>query len=373
MEEKERRARAFGAIISRLTRREGITRAEARECWRQICEEEQPDLQQGAFMGALKAKGETPEEVAGTFEALYELDTLKVEVDTPEPLVDNCGTGADELKTLNVSTGAAIVAAACGVWVVRHAARAVSSNCGSIDVVEALGVNVESAPELPKQSIERAGIGAWNAFLPAVHPRSLPRILPQIRFASTINLVGPLLNPTMPSHKVMGVPSPDMIDIEVRTLRELGFKRAFVMHGLDEASGKGMDELSTLGPSHVAELRPDGTVERSVLLPEELGLHRGRFEDLASSRDVERDAVALLRVLLGKEDGPRADIVCVNAAPVLRVMGKVDGLADGVAMARQAIRSGAAARKLRDWVTWQNHDPGNGLARLDRMIEKAAQ
>jgi anthranilate phosphoribosyltransferase len=372
MDRKEERTRAFGAIISRLTRREDITRAEARECWRQICEEEQPDLQQGAFMGALKAKGETPEEVAGTFEALYELDTLKVEVNTPEPLIDNCETGADELKTLNVSTGAAIVAAACGVYVVRHAARAVSSHCGSIDVVEALGVNVESAPDLPKQSIERAGIGAWNGFLPAVHPRSLPRILPQIRFASTINLVGPLLNPTMPSHKVMGVPSPAMIDIEVRTLRELGFKRAFVMHGLEEASGRGMDELSTLGPSHVAELRPDGVVERSVLMPEDLGIHRGRFEDLASSRDVQKDAIALLRVILSKDGGARADIVCLNTAPVLQVMDKVANLRDSVEMARHAIRSGRAARKLRDWVSWQNHSPEEGLAKLDLMIAKAA-
>jgi anthranilate phosphoribosyltransferase len=372
MDRQEERARAFGAVISRLTRCEDITRAEARECWRQICEEEQPDLQQGAFMGALKAKGETPEEVAGTFEALYELDTLKVAVDTPEPLVDNCGTGADELKTFNISTGAAIVAAACGVYVARHAARAVSSNCGSIDVVEALGIDVESAPELPRRSIEQAGIGAWNAFLPAVHPRTLPRILPQIRFASTINLVGPLLNPTMPSHKVMGVPSPHMIDIEVRTLRELGFKRAFVMHGLDETSGKGMDELSTLGPSHVAELRPDGAVEHSVLVPEGLGLRRGHFEDLASSREVERDAIALLRVILGKDDGPRADIVCLNAAPVLHVMGKVNGLGDGIAMARHALRSGGAARKLRDWVSWQNHAPEDGLTKLGRITAKAA-
>ena len=166
MEPREQRLRNFGAIVSRLTRREDISRAEARDCWRQICEQEQPDIQQGAFIAALKAKPETAEEVAGTFEALYEYDTIKVVVETPEPLIDNCGTGGDFLKTLNISTGAAILASACGLTVVRHAARAVSSNCGAIDVIEALGVNVESAPALPKQSIERAGIGAWNGFLP---------------------------------------------------------------------------------------------------------------------------------------------------------------------------------------------------------------
>jgi len=169
----ENRLRAFGAIVDRLIRKENISRAEAKECWRQICLEEQPALQQGAFIAALKAKPETLDEIAGTFEALYEYDTVKIEIKTPEPLIDNCGTGADTLKTFNISTGAAIVAAACGIYVVRHCARAVTSNCGAVDVVEALGVDVESGPELPKQSIERAGICAWNAFLPWLH---LPRL-----------------------------------------------------------------------------------------------------------------------------------------------------------------------------------------------------
>ena len=186
MEPNEERSRQFGKVIARLTAGQNITRAEARECWRQICEEEQSDLQQGAFIAALKAKKETPEEVAGTFEALYDFDTVKVNINTPQPIIDNCGTGADALKTINISTAAAIIAAACGVYVVRHAARAVSSNCGAVDVIEALGVNVESAPDLPKRSIENAGICVWNAFLPAVHPKTLGRVLSQIRFGSTI-------------------------------------------------------------------------------------------------------------------------------------------------------------------------------------------
>jgi anthranilate phosphoribosyltransferase len=125
MEPNEESARRFGNVINRLIAGENITRAEARDCWRQICEEEQPDLQQGAFIAALKAKKETPEEVSGTFEALYEFDTIKVKIETPEPFIDNCGTGADALKTINISTAAAIIAAACGVYVVRHAARAI--------------------------------------------------------------------------------------------------------------------------------------------------------------------------------------------------------------------------------------------------------
>lgn len=371
MQTSEEQARVFGGIIARLIAKQNITREEARDCWRQICEEQQCDLQQGAFIAALKAKPETPEEVAGTFEALYDLDTIKVDVKTPEPLIDNCGTGADTLKTINISTGAAIIAASCGLYVVRHAARAISSNCGAIDVVEALGVNVESAPELPKQSIEQAGICAWNAFLPSIHPKTLGRVLSQIRFGSTINIVGPLLNPTMPAYKVMGVATPDMIDIEVRTLRELGFKRAFVMHGFDEASERGMDELSTIGTSHIAELRPDGSIVKTVITPQEVGLQPSRFEELASTRDVKQNALMLLRVILGKDDGPKSDIICLNTAPILYVMGKAKDLREGIAMARHAIRNGQALNKLRDWVGSQNVTPADGLPTLNRMIAEA--
>lgn len=370
MENKEDRWRKFGAIVVRLTHGEDITKEEARECWRQICEEEQSDLQQGAFIGALKAKPETPEEVAGTFEALYEHDTLKVEVDTPEPLIDNCGTGADTLKTLNISTGAAIISSALGLYVVRHAARAISSNCGAIDVVEAFGVNVESAPEIPKKSIENAGICAWNAFLPTVHPKTLARVLSQIRFGSAINLVGPLLNPTMPTFKVMGVPNQEMIDIEVRTLRELGFRRAFVMHGLDDTSGKGMDEISTLGTTHIAELAEDGSIKNYTLTPEDFDIKRAKFDDVASTRDVHRDALALLRVLAGKDKGPRSDIVCLNAVPLLYVTGKAKDLEEGLLMAREAVADGRALEKLRDWVAWQNEKPGDGLPTLEEMISQ---
>jgi anthranilate phosphoribosyltransferase len=370
MGDKEARWRDFGGVVVRLINGEDITREEAFECWKQVCEEGQSDLQQGAFIGALKAKGETPEEVAGTFEALYEYDTIKVKVNTPEPLIDNCGTGADTLKTLNISTGAAIVAASLGLYVVRHAARAISSNCGAVDVVEAFGVNVESAPELPKQSIENAGICVWNAFLPSVHPRTLARVLSQIRFGSAINLVGPLLNPTMPEYKVMGVPNREMIDIEVRTLKELGFKKAFVMHGLDDNSDQGMDEVSTLGVTHIAELKEDGSIENYEITPDDFGIKRGKFEEIASTRDVQRDALALLQVLAGKGTGPRADIVCLNAAPLLYVMGKAKDLKQGVEMARQAIADGKPVDKLRDWVTWQNDSPEAGLPTLEKMIKQ---
>jgi len=370
MDDKEKRFRDFGAIIVRLTKRENLTREEARECWCQICEEEQTELQQGAFISALKAKPETAEEIAGTFEALYEHDTVKVSVDTPEPLIDNCGTGADTLKTINVSTGAGIIASACGLYVVRHAARAISSNCGAIDVIEALGVDVESGPSIPKQSIENAGICAWNAFLPSIHPKTLARVLSQIRFGSTINLVGPLLNPTMPSYKVMGVPSVEMINSTAETLHMLGLKRVFIMHGLDRNSEKGMDEISTLGPTHVAELHEDGSIENHIINPEDFGIKAVKYEDIASTRAVHTDALALLRVLSGKDRGPRRDIMCINAAPMLYIMGKATNLQEGYNMAVTAIEDGQALEKLRSWVTHQNKEPEYGLTTLEKMLEQ---
>jgi anthranilate phosphoribosyltransferase len=371
MDDNEQRLRDFGAIIAQLIRGQNISRETAKQCWSQICEETQSDLQQGAFMAALAAKGETPEEIAGTFEALYDLDTTKVKVNTAEPLIDNCGTGADTLKTFNISTAAAILAAACGVNVVRHAARAISSNCGAIDVIEALGVDVEAGLDIPKQSIENAGIGTWNAFLPSVHPKTLPRVLSQVRFGSTINIVGPLLNPTMPDYKVMGVPNTDMVDIEAKTLRELGMKRAFVMHGLEQGSDKGMDELSTLGTSKFAELKENGNIEHGTLTPEQFGMKTANYDEIASSRDVEQDAVSMLRVILGNDEGPRTDIVCLNAAPVLYLMGKATNLEEGIAMSRHAVKSGAALSKLRDWVRWQNENPNAGIPTLEKMIAKA--
>lgn len=362
--------RDFGAIIGRLIRKEDISRAEAKNCWRQICTREQPDVQQGAFMAALAAKPETLDEIAGTFDALYEYDTTKVEIDTPEPFIDNAGTGGDTLKTFNISTAAAIVAAACGLYVTRHCSRAISSNCGAVDVVEALGVDVECGPEFPKQAIERGGICAWNGFVPWLRPTFMQRMRAEVRFGQTINLVGPLLTPTMPQYKVMGVNSVSGVDFLSLLLRELGFKRAFVMNGLDTDSGHGIDELSTLGPSHIAELKPDGSIEKSVVTPEELGLKRARYGDVASSGHVEREALTLLRVIAGKDTGPREDIVCLNAAPMLYVMGRARHLAEGITAARAAIQDGRALQKLRDWVTWQNVTPDAGTPRLEAMLAR---
>jgi anthranilate phosphoribosyltransferase len=143
------------------------------------------------------------------------------------------------------------------------------------------------------------------------------------------------------------------------------------MHGLDDASDRGMGELSTIGTSHIEELRSDGSIVKTVITPRDVGLQPGRFEDLASARDVKHNALMLLGVILGKDDGPRSDIICLNTAPLLYVMGKAKDIREGIDMARHAVRNGQALKKLREWVSSQNVTPADGLSVLDRMIAEA--
>ena len=162
-----------------------------------------------------------------------------------------------------------------------------------------------------------------------------------------------------------------MIDIEAQTLRALGVRRAFIMHGRDDTSEGGMDELSTLGPSTFAELQPDGAIQHGTLEPRQFGMKVARYEEICSSRSVEQDALTLLRVVVGAGEEAHRDIVCLNAAPLLYVMDRVGTLDDGVARARRALADGSALTKLQDWVRWQNLRPDDGVPVLERMIAKA--
>ncbi|HSV42074.1 MAG TPA: anthranilate phosphoribosyltransferase, partial [Methanomassiliicoccales archaeon] len=261
----EGKLKYFGSKVDALIRGNDITRAEARDLFREVLLNQQPDLQQGAFLAAMVAKGATPEELAGSWEAIYEIDTNKVRPDVPGPLVDNCGTGMDTIKTFNISTAASIVAAADGIYMAKHGARAITSKCGTVDVVEALGVDVECDTSVVKRSIENAGIGMFNGMSAKVHPQALGRILSQIRFGTVLNMAGSLANPAMPTIGVRGVYSKEMVMPVAKTMREIGYARAYVVHGLDAHGKRGLDELSTLGLTHVAELHNDGTITESVL------------------------------------------------------------------------------------------------------------
>jgi anthranilate phosphoribosyltransferase len=265
---QNQRDRQFGSYITALINKENLDRQTAYEAFTQILSDETTPMQQGAFLAALTAKGETDEEVAGSWQAIYEQDTCKVTVHSSTgPLVENSGTGMDTLKTFNISTAASIVAAAGGVPMARHGARAITSVCGTVDMAEALGVDVECDTDMVAQSIAQANIGLFNGMSASVHPNALGRILSQITFGSTLNIAASLANPALPKHAVRGVYAREMILPVIRVMRAIGYERAIVLYGTIDGSDKGMDEASVCGPTHCAALDPRGEIREYTLNP----------------------------------------------------------------------------------------------------------
>jgi len=361
----------FGSRIQRLINKEDLDRDTIRKMFTQVLRGEQPDLQQGAFLAALAAKGETVAEIAGAWEAIREVDTVKVKPRVDGPILDNCGTGMDPFKTFNISTAASIIAAAEGVVLARHGARSVTSRCGTVDVAEALGVDVEAEIEVAKKSVEQCGLGLFNGMSPSVHPNGLFRILAQIRFGTTLNIAGSLASPVLPQLGVRGVFSPRMVDKVAEVMGEIGYEEAYVFHGLRANGEPGMDEISNLGPTVCCRLKQNGNLERFTLEPEELGLERARAEELAPAGSTPEEAVRLVRLLSGQDNGARLEAVCANTAPMFLLVGKVGDFKAGVELAREVILSGKGLTKLREWVGCQNRDPDKGLARFDKVLRQA--
>lgn len=361
----------FGNAINRLIARENFSREETRALFAEIMEGEQSEIHQGALLAAITAKGPTPAEIAGAWQAIYELDTVKVSPRTDKPLVDNCGTGMDAFKTFNISTCAGIVAAAGGVYLARHGARAMTSRCGTVDVCEQLGIDVECSAAAVCASIEKSGIGIFNGMSPQVHTQALFRILSQMSFGSILNIAASLANPAKPRYGVRGVYSQAMVNPVLETMQEIGFERAIVFHG-DSGNGVGgMDELSPGGESFVAELRPDGSVDNYSLTPESVGLTTTTaLGDIAAGSDIEAEAVRILKVFSGREKAAMYDTICLNAAPILYIAGEVENLAAGVEKARDIIDSGQALAKLNAWVKAQQGNGTDGEQRLAALLEK---
>ena len=367
----EERLRYFGSRVDRLIRGGDLSREEANMLFCQVLENGQPDLQQGAFLAAITAKGASAEEIAGIWQAIYDIDTVKVCPEVCGPLADNCGTGMDGIKTFNISTAASLVAAADGINMAKHGSRAITSRCGSVDIMEALGVDVECDVDTVKRSIEQAGIGIFNGMSPQVHPSALYRILSQIRFGTVLNVAGSLANPARPYYALRGVYSQEMVRPIAMAMKEIGYKRAFVVHGKNRDGSRGMDELSTLGRSVIAEITEDGSITEYALMPQDLGIGESEESELLHRGGREEEALSLLRLLCGREQPARRSIVCLNAAPLLCITGHAESLPEAMDKAGQIIDSGRAARKLRDWVKHQNRDPGPCLERLETMMEAA--
>ncbi|MDH3393908.1 MAG: anthranilate phosphoribosyltransferase, partial [Desulfobulbaceae bacterium] len=343
----------FGGQIQRLIRGEDLTRQETYEMFREVMRNEQPDLQQGAFLGALVAKGETVDEIAGAWEAIDQFDTVHVESEIPGPIVENSGTGMDKLNTFNVSSAAAIVAASCGATMARHGARALSSFCGTVDIIEAMGVNVECDVETVAKSIRECGIGLFNGMSGHVHPGALGRILSQIRFGSTLNIAASLANPCKPTIGLRGVGNEKLLLPSAQVMARIGYQRGMVVHGYDKVSGDGMDEISLCGETRVVEFTGE-TCREYTLTPEDAGLTRVSVQEIATTNDLQSETERFKKVLVG--DGPAAciDFTCLNAGAILYLAGISDSIKDGVAQSKAAIASGASAAKLQQWQQVQN-------------------
>ena len=328
-------------VLGRLMRREDLPSERVEQALATILAGDATDAQIAGFAVALRAKGETTAELATLVRTMLRFAT-PVEVDAPETLVDTCGTGGDRAGTVNVSTMAALIAAAAGARVAKHGNRASSSQCGSADVLEALGVVVDLGPKGVARCIDEAGIGFCFApiFHPAMRFAGPPRR--ELGVATTFNFLGPLANPVRVRRQSVGVSDPAMAERVVGALAELGAEHALVYYGQD-----GLDELTTTTMSTVYELR-DGAVRCFELDPTTLGIPRAERATLAGG-DAAGNAQAVHRVFAG-EVGPVRDIALLNAAAALLVAGMADDLPSGLELASAAVDDGRAAALLEAFV-----------------------
>ncbi len=294
------------------------------------------DAQIGAFMAALATKGETFEELAGAAKAMRR-KAHRIQCASPT-IVDTCGTGGDGAKTFNISTTTAFVVAGCGVTVAKHGNRSVSSQCGSADVLEALGVKIDVDPEITEESVREIGIGFL--FAPLYHGamRFAARARKEIGLRSIFNMLGPLTNPAAANCQLLGVYAPELTEMFAQALRLLGAKRAYVVHGHD-----GLDEISVCAPTRVSELN-DGMIRTYDIYPEQ---YFGKLAEPSemSGGDPKTNA-EITRKILNGEKGAKRDVVIINAAAALAAAGKAADLKEGIRLAEHSIDSGKAAGKL---------------------------
>lgn len=298
---------------------------------------EAQEVQTGALLAALQTRGPTAAEVAGGVRALQGA-MRRVSVSEPETLVDTAGTGGGSITTFNISTAAALVAAGAGVRMAKHGNRSFTSRSGSADVLEALGVRIELEPNRMAAILEKIGIVFM--FAPLLHPamRHVGPVRRALRIPTLMNLLGPLTNPAGAQRQVVGVSDPALVPLIVGALRELGHLRALVVHGY------GMDEVSPLGPTRVAELQGD-TLEEYEISPEDVGELVHAADGLAGG-EPEENAEVILEVLGGSRRDAARSAVVLNAAAAIRVADAAPTLADAAEVARESIDSGAALGKL---------------------------
>ena len=335
---------AIQPAIQQLIDRRDLDRDGARAVMDQIMSGQATDAQIGAFLIALRCKGESVEEITGCAQVMREKVT-RITTSRGD-LIDTCGTGGDGSGTFNISTTVVFVAAGAGLAVAKHGNRAMSSQCGSADVLQALGVDIEIDPEKVGRCLDETGIGFL--FAPMLHGAMKHAIGPrrEIGTRTVFNLLGPLTNPAGAGRQLLGVYAADLTEKIAGVLRELGSERAFVVHGTD-----GLDEITLTGPTRVSELC-DGQIATREIAPEDFGMERVGSEALKGGT-AEENARILTDILAG-EKSPRRDVVLLNAAAAIAAGGRVDSLEEGLEKARVSIDSGKALQALEHLVKVSN-------------------
>jgi anthranilate phosphoribosyltransferase len=309
-----------------------------------VFEGEVADVQIAAFLAAMRAKGATANELAGLAGSLRD---HAVHIETGiDNLVDTCGTGGAKLKTFNISTAAALVAAGAGVYVAKHGNRGITSRCGSADVLVQLGVNIAPGPELVGRCISQAHIGFM--FAPKFHPamKYVQPIRQNLDFRTVFNILGPLANPAGAAAQVMGVPEEGLMRKIAETLKALGLKRAMVVHS------EGLDEMSTMGPTKILELK-DGQITAGEIHPTDYGISLADFDSLKGG-DAQANARIVSGILSGTDTGARKDIVVLNSAAAIIVAGLEDDFEAALALAESSITQGKAQSALEKLIEVSN-------------------
>ncbi|KAL4424034.1 hypothetical protein ABPG75_001335 [Micractinium tetrahymenae] len=324
-------------VLELLMQRHNLSEQQTSDALQALVAGAEP-AQMAAFLVLLRAKGETAEEVAGLAKAMR---SMSVPVHTQHDVLDIVGTGGDGIDSVNISTGATVIAAAAGAKVAKHGSRSVSSLCGSADVLEALGVAVEVGPEGVARCIEEAGVGFM--FAPTYHPamKAVVPVRKALRVRTAFNLLGPMLNPADAQYGLVGVYSTAVSHLLADTLQRLGVRKALVVHSM------GLDELTPMGPADVVEVTQQGKRGYS-LEPQELGIPRCTVQDLAGG-DAALNARMLMDVFGGAR-GPVADALNLNAGVALAAANVAGDAKEGVAMAQEAQRSGRAGDTMRKWL-----------------------
>jgi anthranilate phosphoribosyltransferase len=334
--------------IAKLVEHQALSREEAAAAMEEIMTGEATPAQVGSFLTALRMKGETVEELAGLAQVMRAKAThVTIPADLSRPVVDTCGTGGDGANTFNISTTAAFVVAGAGAVVAKHGNRAASSRCGSADVLEALGVNINLKPEEVTACLEEAGIGFM--FAPLFHPsmKYAGPVRREIGIRNVFNILGPLTNPAGATRQVLGVPNGELAAKLAAALEQLGSEHALVVHSAD-----GLDEISIAAESYVYEVKNGEAVHKHVIIPEDFGLERASAEVMRGG-SAQENSLITHQILSGEKTAQR-EVILLNAAAALVAAGLAQNLKEGVALAADSIDSGAARERLQALVEVSN-------------------